>query len=454
MLQFYGSRMFIMDFTMRAYYDCMCNNAVARVNSKILRDMKILVLGSGLLGVTSAYALAKRGYEVTVIDRKATCGAETSFANGGQLSYSHAEPWANPTVIPKLPKYILDPDSPLVLRPRADWAMTKWGLQFLRNCSNKRALINCVNILRLGLYSREEMAKLRADTNIEFDFSARGILHIFSDDKSFDHAKHHNEFQARFGGDERVLTCEETLAMEPALQSTERKIIGGIHAHMDESGDAYLFCNALMKYIVERYNVKFLCNVTAESIAREGNRITAVKTDQGDMTADGFVMAMGSYSPLLLKPLGIDLPIYPMKGYSITLPANDHCPHMSLTDGTYKIVFSRLGNRLRIAGTAEFAGHDQSVRESRIKPIIKAASGLLPKADWNAQIDRWACLRPSTPDGPPIIGKTPYFNLFLNTGHGTLGWTQAAGSATLLADIMDNKPPAIITAGLTMERYL
>ena len=416
--------------------------------------MKILVLGSGLLGVTSAYALAKRGFDVTVIDRKSTSGAETSYANGGQLSYSHAEPWANPSVIPNLPKFLFDPNSPLVLRPRADWEMTKWGIKFLRNCAASRANVNCVNILRLGLYSREEMGKLRADTNIEFDFSARGIVHVFDNNKSFDHAKHHNEFQARFGSDERVLTTDEVFALEPTLQYTERKIIGGIHAHQDESGDAYKFCNALADHISTRYGVKFMYGVNIQSIAREGNRITAVKTNQGEMTADGFVMAMGSYSSVALRPLDIDVPIYPMKGYSITLPANEFCPNLSLTDGTFKIVYSRLGDRLRIAGTAEFGGYNDKVREKRIKPIIKAARGLLPKADWDGDIDRWACLRPSTPDGPPIIGKTPYMNLFLNTGHGTLGWTQAAGSATLLADIMENKTPAIITAGLTLERYV
>ncbi len=416
--------------------------------------MKILVLGSGLLGVTSAYALAKRGFDVTVIDRKSTSGAETSYANGGQLSYSHAEPWANPTVIPNLPKFLLDPNSPLVLRPRADWEMTKWGIKFLQNCAEKRANVNCVNILRLGLYSREEMATLRADTNIEFDFSARGILHVFGNDKSFDHAKHHNEFQARFGSSERVLSRDEVFDLEPALTHTQRSIIGGIHSHQDESGDAYMFCNALADHISKRFGVKFIHGVTIQSIVKEGKQITAVKTDQGDMTADGFVMAMGSYSSVALRPLGIDVPIYPMKGYSITLPANEFCPNLSLTDGTFKIVYSRLGDRLRIAGTAEFAGYNDHVRERRIKTIIKGARGLLPKADWDGNIDRWACLRPSTPDGPPIIGKTPYFNLFLNTGHGTLGWTQAAGSAALLADIMENKSPAIITAGLTLERYV
>lgn len=416
--------------------------------------MHVIILGSGLLGVTTAYQLARRGAQVTLIDRKDSCGAETSFANGGQLSYSHAEPWANPTVIPNLPKFIFHPNSPLVLRPRMDREMMKWGMAFLKNCRPLRANANCVNMLRLGLYSRDEMAKLREDTNVEFDFLAKGILHVFQNDESFDHAKHHVEFQARFGGDEKILSLEEVFELEPELQHSKRKLIGGIHAHKDESGDAYKFCNALAKHITERFGVKILHGVNIEKLIHEGGMIKAVKTSQGDMQADGFVMAMGSYSPIYLRPLGIRVPIYPMKGYSITLQANQYTPQMSLTDGTYKIVYSRLGDRLRIAGTAEFAGHNDKVREKRIRPIIKAARGLLPMVDWDQKIDRWACLRPSTPDGPPIIGKTSYPNLFLNTGHGTLGWTQAAGSAALLADIMEGKPPAIITAGLTLERYL
>lgn len=416
--------------------------------------MNIIILGAGLLGVTSAYQLARRGYSVTVLERKDVCAAETSFANGGQLSYSHGEPWANPTVIPMLPRLIFDSNAPLVLRPRLDWQMTKWGIKFLNNCRASRANVNCVNMLRLGLYSREKMAELREDTKVEFDFAAKGILHIFGNDKDFDHAKHHAEFQTRFGAIENILTREQAIALEPALQHTDRTIVGATHSPQDESGDAQKFCSAMADHLIQRFGVKFLYNVKVESLLREGNRITAVKTDQGEMSADGFVMAMGSYSPLYLRPLGIDVPIYPMKGYSITLPANDYCPNISLTDGTYKIVYSRLGDRLRIAGTAEFAGHNDKVREKRIKPILKGARGLLPKVDWDAPMERWACLRPSTPDGPPIIGKTPYFNLFLNTGHGTLGWTQAAGSAALLADIMDNKPPEIITAGLTLERYL
>ena len=413
--------------------------------------MKIIVLGSGLLGVTTAYELGKRGMEVTVLDRKDTSGAETSFANGGQLSYGHAEPWATPSVLPKVFKWMFRNDAPLVLRPRADWQMIRWSLKFLRNCTHARASQNCINILRLGLYSRERMDIIRRESGIEFDYLDKGILHIYGTDADFEAAKKHNDFQMKFGCEERVLTRAECLAMEPALGHTSREIKGGIHAFNDQSGDAYKFCNALAKVASDRHGVKFMHGVNIQKILAEGDRVVGVKTDRGDITADGYVMAMGSYSPLYLRPIGIDIPVYPMKGYSITLPANEFCPTVSITDGTYKLVFSNLGGRLRVAGTAEFAGHNPSIREKRVAPIIAAAKGLFPKADWSQEISTWACLRPSTPDGPPVMGRTPYRNFFLNTGHGTLGWTQAAGSAAIVADIVENKTPGIMLHGLTLE---
>jgi len=416
--------------------------------------MKIIVLGSGLLGVTAAYELGRRGHEVTVIDRQAESGAETSYANGGQLSYSHAEPWANPSVLPKILPWMFRADAPLVLKPRADWQMIKWGLKFLRNCTVTRANAACVNTLRLGLYSKLQMEIIREETGIAFDFSDKGILHIYSGDEDFDTARRHNELQAKFGGEERVLTAEECFALEPALMSTSRSIVGGIHAFKDESGDAYTFCNELAKVAAERHGVKFQYGVGIERLLAENSKVVAVKTDQGDVTADAYVMAMGSYSPIYLRTIGISLPIYPMKGYSITLEANQACPDISITDGTHKIVYSRLGSRLRVAGTAEFAGYNTDIRQHRIAPIVKAASVLFPGADWNQEIKTWACLRPSTPDGPPIIGYTPYSNLFLNTGHGTLGWTQAAGSCAILADSIEGITPEIMLHGLTMERYL
>lgn len=415
--------------------------------------MKVIVLGSGLLGVTTAYELGKRGFEVTVIDRQQISAAETSFANGGQLSYSHAEPWANASILPKLPSWILRSDSPLVFRPRADWQMIKWGLSFLRNCTNLRADMNTVNMLRLGLYSRECLHVIKNNENMNFDYSDKGILHLYSSQEEFDHGKRQIDFQAKFGGEEKILSRDEVYKLEPALTNSPRVIVGGIHAHKDESGDARTFCIELAKRASERFGVKFEYGVSINSLKKEGRKIVAVSTDKGDMQADGYVMALGSYSSVYLRKIGIDVPIYPMKGYSITFEANEFCPNISLTDGLHKIVYSRLGNKARIAGTAEFAGYDTSINEKRIAPIVNATKGLIPKADWSQEISKWACLRPSTPDGSPIMGRTPYSNLFLNTGHGTLGWTQAAGSATLLADIMENKPPAIILQGLTLERY-
>jgi D-amino-acid dehydrogenase len=415
--------------------------------------MKIIVLGSGLLGVTAAYELGKRGFEVTVIDRGAESATETSFANGGQLSYSHAEPWASPNVLPKLPKWLTHPDSPLVFRPRADLEMIKWGLKFLRNCTKTRAEINTVNMLRLGLYSREKMATIRNEEGLEFNYSNKGILHIYGAQADFEAGKRQVEFQEKFGGEERILSRDELFTLEPTLANTARNIVGGVHAHRDESGDAHAFCTALATRAAERFGVKFLYNVAINNLKKEGDKIVAVQTDKGDMVADAYIMAMGSYSPVYLRQIGINVPIYPMKGYSITIEANEFCPNYSLTDGTHKIVYSRLGNQLRVAGTAEFAGYNDTINEKRIAPIVRAASGLLPKANWAQEIGKWACLRPSTPDGPPIIGQTPITNLFLNTGHGTLGWTQAAGSASIIADILEKKPPAILLYGLTLERY-
>lgn len=415
--------------------------------------MNILVLGSGLMGVTTAYYLAKNGLQVTVIDRQPKHGAETSYANAGQLSYSHAEPWATPGVLPKLPFWLMDPESPLVFRPRADWHMWMWGLKFLLNCTRKRAAINCTTILRLGMYSKRQMEQIIAETGIAFDYGAKGIVHIFGTQAEFDHAKRQNAFQSKFGCFEQELTRAQCIELEPALAHTNRTIVGGMHAAADAYGDSFLFCNALATHISERYGVKFLNGVSIEAIKSGQGKITAVQTNQGDITADGYVMAMGSYSSVYLRQIGINIPVYPMKGYSITIPANAYSPHLSIMDTPYKIAFSRLGDRLRVAGTAEFCGYDTSINESRIAPIVKAAQSLFPKAAWDMEIKKWACLRASTPDGPPILGRTHIDNLFLNTGHGTLGWTQAAGASAIVSDIITGKNPEILMQGLTYERY-
>ena len=414
--------------------------------------MKIIIFGSGLLGVTTAYELAKRGFEVSVIDRKASSGAETSYANGGQLSYCTAEPWATPHVLKKLPKWLVHPDAPLVFRLRADMDMIKWGLTFLRNCTTARAAENTVNLLRLGLYSRLETQRIVQETGIEFDYTAKGILQLYGNAQDIELAKSQMEFQAKFGCEQKLLTREECIELEPTLVHTNRPIAGGVHAFMDEVGDAYKFCNALAQYSSEKYGVKFLYNTTIKAFLTEGSRLVAVETDKGDMEADGFVMAMGSYSALFMKRLDVNIPVYPMKGYSLTLEADEYTPRSSITDNEYKVVYTRVGNKLRIAGTAEFAGYNDKINEARIKPIVRAAKSILPKVNWEQPIEKWACLRPSTPTGMPILGPTPYANLFLNTGHGTLGWTQAAGSASIVADIMQNKIPSILMNGLSLER--
>lgn len=414
--------------------------------------MKIIVLGAGLLGVSTAYELGKRGFEVTVLDRRGGAGAETSFSNGGQLSYSAAEPWASPHVLAKLPLWLFNPDAPLVFHPRLDPDMISWGLRFLRNCTSTRAYVNCLNLLRLGLYSRKRMAKIRTETGIEFDFTQKGILHIYGSAKDLENGIRQRDLQAKFGCEQNVLTREECITLEPCLAHTSRVIAGGIHSVMDEIGDAYKYCTSLAKIAAERHNVKFIYETDIQKLMAENGRIAGVKTSKGEMTADGFVMALSAYSVPLLKKIGIKIPIYPMKGYSLTLDADEYTPVSSIMDCNYKVVYTRLGNRLRISGTAELAGYNDRIAKKRIDTILRAAQSILPKSDWSQPMHEWACLRPSTPDGLPRLGFTPYPNLFLNTGHGTLGWTQAAGSASIVADIMENKQPEILLDGMILER--
>jgi D-amino-acid dehydrogenase len=418
--------------------------------------MKVVILGAGVIGVTTAYVLASRGYEVTVIDRQKESASETSYANGGQLSYSHAEPWANPAVFAKVFKWMFKDDAPLVMRPRADYRMMRWGLSFLRNCSKSLADANTVTMLRLGLYSRKKMDQLVQATGIEFNFSRDGILHIFSNEQGFEQAKRQAAFQENLGCKQDILTVEQCITKEPALQGCADRLAGGIYAHLDESGDVCTFTRELTRICREELKVNFLFETDAKSLIKDGKTIRAVQTSQGDITADRFVVSLGSYSSAFLRPLGMNFPIYPMKGYSVTIPANIHTPKLSLTDQQTKTVYSRLGDRLRVAGTAEFAGYNDDIRAHRINVVLNAVKSLFPSAmpEDESVIENWACLRPSTPDGPPIIGKTPLDNLYMNTGHGTLGWTQAAGSAFLFADYFDGQPTEVSLDGMTVERYL
>ena len=417
--------------------------------------MKICVIGAGVVGVSSAYELARRGHDVTVIDRAPEAARECSYANGGQLSYAHAEPWANPGVFPKLFKWMFQDDAPLVLRPSSDPHMLRWGLLFLMNCLPARARRHSEVMLRLGLYSKQKMAELMADTRVEFHHLAKGILHVYSDQDSFDHARKQAEFQHSLGCEENVLTREECFKLEPALQHTTMNLIGGIHAPIDESGDVHFFTRHLAEIITQKYGVKFRYNTRLRRIHTSQKKISHIELENGEFLTgfDAYVMSAGAASSIYLRQIGLYVPIYPMKGYSISFNASDFCPQVSITDDAAKQVYSRLGGRMRVAGTAEFARYNDQGRKVRIDPLIAGTKKLFPQAPME-ELAEWACLRPSTPDGPPIVGSTPVGNLYINSGHGTLGWTQAAGSARLLADVVDGKPTEIPLSGLEIERSL
>jgi D-amino-acid dehydrogenase len=418
--------------------------------------MKITILGAGITGVTSAYVLASRGHEVEVIDREKGAALQTSFSNGAQLSYSHAEPWANPKALIQAIKWMFVEDAPLVIRPRADWRMIKWGLQFIGNCNQERARINCERMMRIGLYSKQKMAQIRAETQVEFDFDTKGILHVFSNEASFDGAIAQAEFQETLGCKELVYTPTECLAQEPALKNATRTIIGGLYSPIDETGDIHMFTQNLAAYCAEKLGVQFSYNTDVIKLNKDGYKLASVTTSKGENKADAYVMCLGPHTPLLCDKIGVKVPIYPMKGYSITLPAWEGAPNMSVTDAEKKVVYSRIGNRIRAAGTAEFAGYNTEVREPRIQQIMGSIRDLYPAVDEGdtiSNMQRWACIRPQTPDGPPLVSKTPCHNLYLNTGHGTLGWTQGAGTAYLLADIMEGNTPEIKSAGLDLARY-
>jgi D-amino-acid dehydrogenase len=391
--------------------------------------VKVAVLGAGVVGVTCAWYLRQAGHDVQVLERREGPGLETSFANGGQISADHAAPWAKPGVPLQALKWMLQEDAPLLFRLRADPMQWRWGLQFLRNCTAERYAENAARLQRLGRYSRELLHALRQETGLQYDQVARGILVLFTGGRAFEPA---------------MKTPEECVAIEPAVASLKHRLIGGYHHTGDESGDAYKFTAGLAKLCADK-GVKFEFGVHVEGLSALEGKITAVKTRTSQIEADAYVLALGSYSPLLARALGIDLPIYPLKGYSVTMPVKNPAAAWttSLSDETHKLVLSRLGDRLRIAGTAELNGYDTSINQVRCEAIVKRVTELFPEAGDASKATFWAGLRPATPSNIPCIGRTKYPNLFLNTGHGTLGWTHACGSGRILADIVSGQQPEI-----------
>ncbi|HEU4853533.1 MAG TPA: D-amino acid dehydrogenase [Telluria sp.] len=416
--------------------------------------MKIIVLGSGVIGTTTAYYLAKAGHEVTVIDRQPSAGLETSYANAGEVSPGYASPWAGPGVPAKAVKWLLMQHSPLVVRPQLDPAQWRWMLQMLANCNWTSYRRNKGRMVRLAEYSRDCMIQLRADTGIKYDERTKGTLQVFRTQQQLDGSQGDTDVLREYGVPYEVLDAAGCVSAEPALARVADKIVGGLRLPGDETGDCFKFTQNLAQ-MATALGVQFKQNVKIERLAFEGDRITGVVTSEGELKADSYVLALGSYSPLMLRELGIKIPVYPVKGYSITVPIVDAAgaPESTVMDETYKVAITRLGDRIRVGGTAELSGYDLTLREARRDTLVHSVSDLFPAGGDTARAEFWCGLRPMTPDGTPVVGPTPYRNLHLNTGHGTLGWTMACGSAQLLTDLVSGRQPAISLEGLFMDRY-
>lgn len=416
--------------------------------------MRVVVLGSGVVGVTSAWYLARAGHEVTVLDRQQAAGMETSFANAGQVSPGYSAPWAGPGIPVKALKWLMMRHRPLVLWPRLDGGLYRWLAQMLANCTEAAYALNKSRMVRLAEYSRDCLRDLRAETGIAYDQRTKGTLQLFRTQKQLDAVGSDTAVLDAFRVPYEMLDPAGCIAAEPALGLVQGKFVGGLRLPGDETGDAHLFTQRLAA-LAAAAGVQFRYGITVQGLEREGDRITGVLTDQGRVTGDSYVVAMGSYSPALLRPLGVHVPVYPVKGYSLTLPVEDEAgaPVSTVMDETYKVAITRLGDRIRVGGTAELAGFSLRLRRPRRETLVHSVSDLFPRGGDLAKASFWTGLRPMTPDGTPVIGPTRYRNLHLNTGHGTLGWTMACGSGRLLADLVTGRKPEIDHQDLALQRY-
>jgi D-amino-acid dehydrogenase len=411
--------------------------------------MRVLVLGAGVIGISSAWYLSEAGHEVIVVDRQPGAGLETSFANGGQISVSQSEPWAAPGAPFKVMKWLMKDDAPLLFRPKLEWHQLSWGMRFMIECLPWRFRRNIREMVNLGLYSREALQQLRRDTGIQYDELTRGILQFYVNKEDFVAAQEASHLLRRYGIERSVKSAEEAIAIEPALSHIRDKLAGATYAETDESGDARLFTENLAA-LAKQKGVDFRYGANIEAIETDEGKVSGVRVRYSTgatetLTADAYVCALGSYSYLLLKLIGITIPVYPAKGYSATLSTagRSGAPMVSLTDEAYKIVFTRLGDRMRIAGTAELDGYSTHLSMVRTEALVKRARELFPDAaDYDNPV-YWTGLRPATPSNVPLIGKSRMPNLYLNTGHGTLGWTEGPGSGRALADIVSGKKPEV-----------
>ncbi|WP_372759762.1 D-amino acid dehydrogenase [Pseudoalteromonas sp.] len=416
--------------------------------------MKVMVLGSGVVGLTSAWYLAQAGHQVTVIDRQARSGEETSFANAGQISYGYSSPWAAPGVPLKALKWLTQKHSPLIIKPGTSPQQYCWTAQMLKNCSEKNYQINKSRMLRIANYSRQCLLDLRQQQAIAYEGRQQGTLQVFRNQSQVDAVQKDMQLLANSDTRFKLLNVDECVQTEPGLAFVKNKIVAGLHLPDDETGDCFQFCQQLTE-LAKQAGVTFKFNVQVNNLVTDNEKITAVNTSIGTLCADAYVVALGSYSAPLLKPLGVNLPVYPVKGYSLTIPITnaDFAPRSTVMDETFKVALTRFDNRIRVAGTAELAGFNLDIAAKRKATIAMVTDDLFPRAGDLAKAQYWTGLRPMTPDGTPIIGKTKIANLFTNTGHGTLGWTMACGSGKLLADIVSGNETDIDNRGLSSFRY-
>lgn len=416
--------------------------------------MRVVILGAGVIGVTSAWYLAQAGHEVVVIDRQAGPALETSFANAGEISPGYASPWAAPGIPAKAVKWLFMEHAPLILRPQFDLAMLRWLVAMLGNCNARDYAVNKARMVRLAEYSRDKLIELRGATGIAYDERSQGTLQLFREEKQLAGIDKDIAVLKADGVAYEVLDRAGCIAAEPGLAGSNQPLAGGLRLPGDETGDCFKFTNALAQMAADA-GVEFRMGTTIRRLVRDGDRITGVETDAGPVTGDSYLVAMGSFSPQLVAPLGLRVPVYPVKGYSITVPIVDEAraPVSTLLDESYKVAITRLGDRIRVGGMAEISGFNNDLPEARRATLEYSLGSLFPGAGDTSRASFWSGLRPMTPDSTPVVGPTRYGNLFLNTGHGTLGWTMACGSAAVIADLMSGRRAAIETADLSIARY-
>ncbi|EOQ62187.1 D-amino acid dehydrogenase small subunit [Acinetobacter calcoaceticus ANC 3811] len=415
--------------------------------------MRVIVLGSGVIGVASAYYLAQQGAEVTVLDRQAGPAEETSFGNAGQISPGYSTPWAAPGIPFKAVKWMFQHHAPLAINLDGSMWQLQWMAQMLKNCNPQSYAVNKERMMRVAEYSRDCLRELRKDTGINYENRAKGTLQLFRKEAQMEAVQRDISVLQECGVSYELLNGNELGRVEPALANTQDKLVGGLHLPNDETGDCYLFTNALAQ-IAKELGVNFQFNQNVEKLIVEGDEIKGVQVNGKVLTADRYVLAFGSYSRDFLKPLDLQLPVYPVKGYSLTIPIVDpaFAPQSTVLDETYKIAITRFDQRIRVGGMAELSGFNLGLNDDRRATLQMVTQDLFPGGDM-AQASFWTGLRPMTPDSTPIIGATRFKNLFLNTGHGTLGWTMACGSGKLISDIVLNHKTEISTDGLSIQRY-